>query len=347
MDTVHSSLENGGEVEGIYTRQIVPPSRVIGNSVVKVSGEVSGKSGSFATVYHGDLSGEPCAIKVFKKEAQLKAVAKKQVEESEYAMAVKVGAENHPNVVTVRGIWLGHPSGQASIVMERCMTSLFNELEENKAEGMPIVVKRSILKDVGKGMIFLTQHKVFHGDLTTKNVLLVRQGDAGIAAKVADFGLSTILDGSKLRPCSLNHGNEDFLPPEMLRTDKHSKGDLNATLLTSGAEQIDLFSYGCCALHLGSEVYPKPESAIEATHHQSLQLTELVRRGRYVKKIDSFESSLFHPIIVKCLSNKPSERGTFCDILAMIEGYERSYQDDQVQLLKKMVRELQYIHIVI
>ena len=286
-------------------------------------------SGSFATVYDGfihieDESDELCAIKVFKKEANLK--LEKHMEEA--SLAFQVSAKNHPNIVNVKGIWRGHPSQQLSIVMERCTMSLFEYIASKKSVGgdremspIPTAEKRSILIDVCRGMIYLVEGNVFHGDLTTKNILLIWL-DGKVIAKITDFGLSKVVDGSKLRS-SLNHGTDDFMPPEMLKKNNPAKGALDAALLISGGEQIDVFSYGCCALHLSSGEYPTPGSVVHTSaaegRHEALD--EFGRRSRHILKIPTSESPLFRPLIKKCLSNQPDCRGTFSQILEKLEEH--------------------------
>jgi serine/threonine protein kinase len=89
----------------------------------------------------------------------------------------------------------------------------------------------SILQDVASGMAYLHRRNVLHGDLRSANILLTRDSAApcGLAAKVADFGLSNAL----LRGCthrSVNaKGSVRHMAPEMLRHGRLSlAGDVYA-----------------------------------------------------------------------------------------------------------------------
>ena len=51
---------------------------------------------------------------------------------------------------------------------------------------IPITLKRSILEDVARGLLYLHRHDptIVHRDLTAKNVLLT----SSLVAKISDFG---------------------------------------------------------------------------------------------------------------------------------------------------------------
>ena len=57
---------------------------------------------------------------------------------------------------------------------------------------IPLVLKRSVLEDVAKGLLFLHSHEpqIIHRDLSAKNVLLT----TSFTAKITDLGNSRIVN---------------------------------------------------------------------------------------------------------------------------------------------------------
>ena len=76
------------------------------------------------------------------------------------------------------------------LLIEKLDSSLDDLLET--VPNIPLALKRSMLEDVAKGLLYLHQHnpQIIHRDLTAKNVLL----STSLVAKVTDFGNSRIVD---------------------------------------------------------------------------------------------------------------------------------------------------------
>ncbi|GFH12221.1 protein kinase domain-containing protein, partial [Haematococcus lacustris] len=91
-----------------------------------------------------------------------------------------------------------------------------------------------LAKDIAKGLAFVQQKNVIHGDLSSGNIMLRFDARAVscYTAKVCDFGLSRFLDGPNQSHISnARQGTPFYISPEVLHQGIMSK-------------DADVFSYG-------------------------------------------------------------------------------------------------------
>jgi len=125
--------------------------------------------------------------------------------------------------------------------MEKLDSSLDDLLEG--APGLPLSLKRSLLADVIRGLIYLHTHSppVIHRDLSATNVLLT----SSLVAKISDLGNARIVN---LRPRQLARtltripGTLVYMPPEAF-DDSLRYGP-----------KLDIFSFGHLALFTLTQV---------------------------------------------------------------------------------------------
>ena len=163
-------------------------------------------------------------------------IAAKYVQECEIISNLR-----HPNATQFIGLCFVDDCQLPLLVMEK-LDGCLDELIETVLD-IPLIVKRSVLEDVVKGLIYLHNHnpQIIHRDLTAKNVLLT----SSLTAKITDFGncrLVNIQPGQLARTLSQNPGTLVYMPPEAL-TDKSRYGP-----------SLDIFSFGHLALFLGLQV---------------------------------------------------------------------------------------------
>ena len=103
----------------------------------------------------------------------------------------------HPNLVSMIGSCVSDllQTGQLWLVLEYCEHGeLKTYLQDNKNKILSNEIdSRYQIKwayDVAKGMQYLSEKKIMHGDLAARNVLLSEDASKDLVAKVADFGLS-------------------------------------------------------------------------------------------------------------------------------------------------------------
>ena len=147
----------------------------------------------------------------------------------------------HPNITQFMGLCFLPGSQLPVLVMERLETSL-DELLESVAN-IPLVLKRSILEDVAKGLHYLHKHEpqIIHRDLSAKNVLLT----SSLAAKITDFGNSRMVNiqpGQLAQTLSQNPGTLVYMPPEAQR------------LGARYGPSLDVFSFGHLGIFVGLQV---------------------------------------------------------------------------------------------
>ena len=147
----------------------------------------------------------------------------------------------HPHVVQFLGLCFLEGSALPVLVMERLDSSLDELLED--APGLPLTLKRSLLADVARGLLYLHTHNppVVHRDLSARNVLLT----SSLVAKISDLGNARIVDlrpGQLARTLTRLPGTLSYMPPEAL---------------VEGSQygsRLDIFSFGHLALFTLTQV---------------------------------------------------------------------------------------------
>ena len=145
----------------------------------------------------------------------------------------------HPNVTQFLGLCFLPDTQLPLLVMELLETSLDDLLEH--MPNLPLSLKRSILEDVAKGLLYLHKRNppVIHRDLTSNNVLLT----SFLVAKITDMGNSCIIrPGQVVRTLSKLPGTQVYMPPES-QDDTHRYG-----------RAMDIFSFGHLALFTITQV---------------------------------------------------------------------------------------------
>ena len=96
----------------------------------------------------------------------------------------------HPNITQFMGVCFLPDCQLPVLVMEKLDGNLDDLLET--VPNIPLVLKRSMLEDVARGLQYLHQRnpKIIHRDLTAKNVLLT----SSFVAKITDLGNSRIVN---------------------------------------------------------------------------------------------------------------------------------------------------------
>ena len=147
----------------------------------------------------------------------------------------------HPNIAMFLGLCFFPNCQLPVLLMERLDGSLDDLLET--VPNIPLVLKRSILEDVARGLLYLHKHtpQIIHRDLTAKNVLLT----SSLVAKVTDFGNSQIVNlqpGQLARTLSRLPGTLVYMPPEAL------------LVSSQYGPSLDVFSFGHLALFTLTQV---------------------------------------------------------------------------------------------
>ena len=147
----------------------------------------------------------------------------------------------HPNITQFMGVCF-LPNCQLPVLLMERLDGSLDELLET-VPNISLVLKRSLLEDVAKGLLYLHKHEpqIVHRDLTAKNVLLT----SSLVAKITDFGNSRIVSfqpGQLARTLSSAPGTLVYMPPEALSD------------VSRYGPSLDVFSFGHLALFTLTQV---------------------------------------------------------------------------------------------
>ena len=276
--------------------------------------------GRYAEVWLGRCQGKTCVVKVPRMD-----VAKQLGKDLEIFNLERL---SHPNLVDVMGIWVDpkEPGSPPCVVMEHCEMSLPEYLWANKSalkrshgSTSPTEIKIRILLNVARGLIFLHQRDVFHGDLRSSNLLIPKESTESEfpLVKISDYGFTQRVNPlTKTRRCEILC-DEDFLPPEML-------GSHNATL----TPQVDVFMFGDVALETATlDPVSRTRKVRETTTNGKIVLTEVERRTESIRKIAQLgDKDAFTSLISSCLAENPEQRLSTCDIEGTLQTHLSYYQ---------------------
>ena len=147
----------------------------------------------------------------------------------------------HPNITQFMGVCF-FPNCQLPVLLMEKLDGSLDDLLET-VPNIPLVLKRFMLEDVAKGLLYLHKHnpQIVHRDLTARNVLLT----SSLVGKITDFGNSRIVN---IEPGQLAHtmsrlpGTLVYMPPEGL------------TSASRYGPSLDVFSFGHLALFTLTQV---------------------------------------------------------------------------------------------
>lgn len=172
------------------------------------------RSGSFCDVYKAiDLDSDPLeqvAVKLLRIGQHPDEVANTTVAR-EYESLLKLG---HPNIVRLIDADIDRATNERFLVLEWVDATLDDYLDGSMAEPDEFIGAIGI--NLSEAMAFAHDNGVAHRDLKPANVLITSGGEV----KVADFGISRIIDLIEVKPEGIaptvaNFGSPPFAPPEI------------------------------------------------------------------------------------------------------------------------------------
>ncbi len=236
----------------------------------------------------------------------------------------------HPHIVQFMGICF-LPGSQLPVLVMEYLSSNLDAFLEKQAD-IPLFLKRSILHDVARGLIYLHGRTppVIHRDLTARNVLL----SSMMTAKIADFGNSRLVDALATQTLTQFPGTLAYLPPEALDPHPHYN------------TKLDMFSFGHLSLYTIIQVFPMPigSTYTEPQSEVVVARSEVERRSEYLQVLRTQVSGIdsLQQLIVACLDNTPDKRPSAAqamDCLAQLsieipDPYRELNRFDMMQILK-------------
>lgn len=205
-------------------------------------------TGGMASVYQAtDVAlGRPVAVKLFRADNIDAAGPERQSGEVNVLASL-----NHFALVTLYDAGSAEVDGVAStfIVMEFVDGA---DLRSHVMEGpLPSSEVAEIGSDLAEALHYVHSRGIIHRDIKPANVLLAPSGFPGRTshAKLADFGIARLLDGTRLTATGALLGTASFLSPEQ-------------ALGTTLGPPSDIYSLGLVLLECltGERAYPAPRS---------------------------------------------------------------------------------------
>ena len=296
-----SSSSANGNTNGNANDEVPIPPRLASLQIGKLLG-----TGSYANVYLGTLQGVPVAVKALQQAAGPE--AEQQLWAAHYEIMVASDL-SHPNIVPTID-WCGHftpeQGGCTWVVQQLCDCGSLSRANAEgwfrmKAGNKPIL--RFVLEtalEIARGMQYLHEHGVIHGDLSSNNVLFVSaDNDRMMTAKVIDFGMARAmgLGAGSLQTKSV--GTISHVSPELLS---------NGQLSKSG----DVYSFGvlCLEMWTGERAW-KGASIAQVIFRISC-------RGEALQAPDDVPEPL-KSLMASCLG-AAEKRPTFDDVVMQLEA---------------------------
>ena len=217
------------------------------NVLLEESTALETGKGCFGAVYKSRLASSraPCAVKKVHEiltgyggnipvgETEWKTLIQKFISE-----ILLLSRQRHPNIVQFLGVSGIDGDPRCIVLVMENMEMSVEELITKHKGVTPLPIKLSVLNDTSKGLAHLHVNGIVHRDLNAGNVLLT----ASLRAKVADLGISRVIDRVRTAALTRVPGAADFMPPEALN-DKPEYGP-----------KLDSFSFGHLGLYLVNEV---------------------------------------------------------------------------------------------
>lgn len=158
----------------------------------------------------------------------------------------------HPHLLQFIGF--RYEQNQLSILVEQLPVTLFEALE--RYGRLPDEVSYSILKDVALGMVYLHSRSptpVVHGELTASNVHLTMD----MSAKIADTGVSELLNLSPSRRKMIGHKALAHIPPETLALPSTTERSPSRSAQIMLSKKLDSYSFGVLMVYTLSGKFPE------------------------------------------------------------------------------------------
>lgn len=189
---------------------------------------------------------------------------------------------NHPNIVTVYGLYRGDSKHNPAILLEYCKFNL--EQVASRIEDIYLV---SIIYEICLAMNHVHQNKIIHRDLSIRNILINSEKHV----KICDFGIAKVINLTTWSSITHDVGTLAFMAPEVLnRNVKYT-------------EKVDVYSFGVVMYFIVTQG----------------QMPEFTGVGNYINlDMPSNINKLSKRIIKACWSPQPEERPSFKDLLNKI-----------------------------
>ncbi|XP_050248734.1 G-type lectin S-receptor-like serine/threonine-protein kinase SD2-5 [Quercus robur] len=263
--------------------------------------------GGFGTVFEGTLiDGTKVAVK------RLHGI--NQIKKSFLAEVETIGSIHHFNLVKLIGFCA--QSSHRLLVYLYMSNGSLDKWIFHKTDGFTLDwhKRKKIILDIAKGLTYLHEDcskKIAHLDVKPENILL----DENFNAKVADFGLSKLIDRDQSQVVTIMRGTPGYLAPEWL-----------SSVIT---EKVDVYSFGVVLLEIlcGRRHFDRSQPE-EAMHLQGLFMEKLQKKqlldlvDKYCEDMQLHGAEVVDMMRVSawCLQSDYSRRPSMSMVVKVLEG---------------------------
>ena len=171
--------------------------------------------------------------------------------------------------------------------------------------------------DVAMGMKYLARHRIMHGDLAARNIL-ISAGEDGLVAKVCDFGLSKVFYDSM----SYKKEKRRYVPWKWMAMEylEDAKFTLTSDVWSYGVVLWEIFS-------LGKEPYPGKSYSEMLQQFKSGYRLPCPEEAQKIASWDVL--GVYQKITSHCFVADPMERATFSAIVSLLD--EELTEDEKIR----------------
>lgn len=292
------------QVPGLPTRFSYEDLKVATENFSKKLGE-----GGFGSVFEGTLKdGTKIAVKCLD--------GLTQVKKSFVAEVETIGSIHHVNLVRLIGFCVEKSHGWILVYEYMCNGSLDRWIYQKREEGTNLDWKcrKKVVLDIAKGLSYLHEdcrQKIIHLDIKPQNILL----DENYNAKVADFGLSKLVDRNQSQVMTTMRGTPGYLAPEWLNS-----------IIT---EKVDVYSFGVVVLEICCGRKNFDQSKSEESMHLLSLLRKRTEEGKLLDMVDSYSEDMrtngaevveMMKVAAWCLQNDYVKRPSMSVVVKVLEG---------------------------
>ncbi|CAM0904995.1 unnamed protein product [Alopecurus aequalis] len=262
--------------------------------------------GGFGTVFEGKIGEERVAVKRLEGARQ----GKKEF----FAEVETIGSIEHINLVRLIGFCA--EKSERLLVYEYMPRGSLDRWIYYRHNNAPLdwCTRYQIILDIAKGLCYLHEECrriIAHLDIKPQNILL----DDHFNAKVADFGLSKLIDRDQSKVMTMMRGTPGYLAPEWLTSQI--------------TEKVDVYSFGVVVL----EVICGRKNIDISLPEESVQLIKLLREkaqnDQMIDLIDKHSDDMvlhqeeavqMMKLAIWCLQNESSRRPSMSSVVKVLEG---------------------------
>ncbi|KZT27465.1 kinase-like protein, partial [Neolentinus lepideus HHB14362 ss-1] len=245
--------------------------------------------GGFADIFHATMRGQPVAAK--RPRAHLLPIERAVRLWKDLLREVVIWhSVRHDNILPFLGIDCDASTSMFCMVSPwMCNGTIMEFIRKH-----PNVDIWNLLLETAKGLAYLHQCNVVHGDLRGGNILIDDDGHA----RLADFGLASIADQTKAyTSTSARRGSAKWMAPELHFPSSHFRR----------TPASDIYAYGCVCIEVFTLEGPFPE------YNDGGFLFELDRGIRLERQAIKSRAGKVMPdllwhIIWRCCSSRSSDR---------------------------------------